>query len=55
MEGSYAQWQKEMMEEVHNVLKWKRVCDDKIIPVPDKIKDCNTRWTQLELVDSRNS
>ena len=29
-----------MMEEAHKaVLKWKRVCDTKIIPVPDKIRD----------------
>ena len=31
------------MEEAHKaVLKWKRVHDDKIVPVPDKIKDHNT-------------
>ena len=32
------------MEEVHKavmVLKRKRVLNDKIIPVPDKIRDCN--------------
>ena len=34
MDGSYVQWQKEVMEEVHKaVLKLKRVCDDKIVPV----------------------
>ena len=31
------------MEEVHKaVLKRKRVHDDKIVPVPDKIRDHNT-------------
>ena len=40
MEGGYVRWQRKMMEEVHKaVLKRKRVCDDKIIPVPDKIRD----------------
>ena len=30
------------MEEVHKaVLKRKRVHDDKIIPVPDEIRECN--------------
>ena len=30
------------MEEAHKaVLKRKRVCDDKIVPVPDKIRDHN--------------
>ena len=43
MEGGYAQWQKEVMEEAHKaVLKRKGVHGDKIIPVPDKIRDCNT-------------
>ena len=42
MEGSYVQWQKEVIEEVHKaVLKRKRVHDDKIVPVPDKIRDRN--------------
>ena len=43
MEGGYVWWQKEVMEEAHKaVLKRKRVHDDKIVPVPDKIRDCNS-------------
>ena len=44
------------MEEVHKaVLKRKRVCDDKIIPVPNKIRDCNIVylvmcWLQPEAI-----
>ena len=40
MEGGYARWQKEVMEEVHKaVLKGKRVHDDEIVLVPDEVRD----------------
>ena len=52
MEGGYVQWQKEVMEEAHNtVLKRKRVCDDEIIPVPDKIRDYNT-WNIFQCIQN---
>ena len=40
------------------VLKRKRVCDDKIIPVPDKIRDHNSapnKSTYLGVLNQQNS